>query len=145
MSSRLTYANGAASLVDWIRECEAMTPELSGDEAAIEYLAAWLANGGSMRDLVERYGLNWGVLAGWIRGNDEREGRYRQALIDRSALRREKLLDGWWVTAEGVPEDEVTHGDVAKARDALAKAEGVFSDAGNVKVDTRVTIVHESQ
>ena len=145
MSSRLTYANGAAVLVDWIRECEQCAPVgVSGDDAALEFLAAWLADGGSMKGLCERYGLMWGVLAAWVRSDPVREQRYQQALMDRSALRREKLLDGWWETAERAPVDEVSHGDVHKAREALAKAEGVFSDASRVVVDNHVTIVHES-
>ena len=145
MSSRLTYANGAAVLVDWIRECEQTAPEgVEGDDAALAFLAAWLADGKSMRELCERYGLMWGVLAGWVRSDPLREQRYQQALMDRSAFRREKLLDGWWETAEMRPEEVVGHGDVHKAREALAKAEGVFSDASRVVVDNHVTIVHES-
>ena len=146
MSSRLTYANGAAVLVDFIRECEQCAPAgVVGDDAAIEYIAAWLADGGSMPGLCERYSLNWGVLTAWIRRSPERDARYRQAMLDRRAMRRERLLDGWWATAGEVPEDGVTHGDVHKARESLAKAEGLYSEAASVKVDTQVTIIHESQ
>lgn len=138
MSSRITYANAAAVLTDFVLEC-------GDEERAIDYIAQWLADGRSMRELCERYGLQWGVVAAWIRKNPERDARYSQAMQDRSAFRREKLLDGWWQTAESVPEEVVTHGDVAKARESLAKAEGVYNDAAKVQVDTQITIIHESQ
>lgn len=144
MSSRLTYANGAAVLIDWIRECESCSPELRGDDAAIDFLAAWLADGNSMQELCTRYGLNWGVLAAWIRRDDKRNHRFQQAMQDRSAFRKERLLDGWWQTAQMVPEEVVSHGDVHKAREALAKSEGLYNDAAKVQVDTQVTIIHES-
>jgi hypothetical protein len=148
MSSRLTYANGAASLVDWIRECEQMTPELKGDDAAIEFIAAWLSNPdperSSLQKLCGAYGLNWGVLAGWIRRDPVRNARFQQAMADRDAFRKERLLDGWWQTAEQKPEDVVTHGDVHKARESLAKAVGVFTEQ-KVQVDTQITIVHRSE
>ena len=150
MSSRITYANGAAVLVDFIRECEQCAPEgVVGDTAAIEFIAAWLSNPdpaqSSLQKLCGHYGLNWGVLAGWIRNDPVRNARFSQAMLDRDAFRKERLLDGWWETASQVPKDGVTHGDVAKARDALAKAEGVFNDAAKVQVDTQVTIVHRSE
>jgi hypothetical protein len=138
MSSRITYANAAAVLTDFVLEC-------GDEERAIDFIAQWLTDGKSMRDLCDTYGLQWGVVAAWIRKNPERDARYSQAMADRSAFRREKLLDGWWATAESVPEEVVTHGDVAKARESLAKAEGVYSDAAKVQVDTQVTIIHESQ
>lgn len=138
MSSRITYANAAAVLTDFVLEC--------GDEdRAIDYIAQWLADGNSMKALCETYGLQWGVVAAWIRKSPERDARYSQAMQDRSAFRREKLLDGWWATAESVPEEKVGHGDVAKARDALAKVEGVFSEKADVKVDTQITIIHRSE
>ena len=96
MSSRMTYANGAAVLIDWIRECESCAPEgVRGDDSAIEFLAAWLADGNSMQALCETYRLNWGVLAAWIRKDDKRNQRFQQAMLDRSAFRKEQLLDGW--------------------------------------------------
>ena len=137
MSSRLTYANAAAVLTDWVLES-------GSEQAAIEYVAQWIADGNSMEALCKQYGLMWGVLSAWIRKDARRNEIYQQAMLDRSALRRERLLDGWWATASQVPEEEVTHGDVHKAREALAKAEGVFSDAAKVQVDTQITIVHES-
>ena len=137
MSSRITYANAAAVLTDFVLEC-------GDEERAIDFIAQWLADGNSMKALCDTYGLQWGVVAAWIRKSPERDGRYSQAMVDRSAFRREKLLDGWWDTAEQVPEELVTHGDVAKARDALAKAEGMYSDKASVQVDTNITIVHES-
>ena len=138
MSSRITYANAAAVLTDFVLEC-------GDDDRAIDYIAQWLADGGSMKALCEQYGLQWGVVAAWIRKSPERDSRYIQAMLDRSAFRKERLLDGWWKTAQAVPEDVVTHGDVAKARDALAKAEGVYSEGGKVQVDTQITIVHRSE
>jgi len=80
MSSRLTYANGAALLTDFVLECGQGKPDVPAEEAAIEYIAAWLADGKSMKALCEQYGLNWGVTAAWIRGDPVRDARYRQAM-----------------------------------------------------------------
>jgi len=72
-------------------------------------------------------------LWAWIRKDDKRNGLYSGAMMARGEWRRESLLDGWWDTAVQVPQDAVTHGDVHKARDALAKAEGMYKvdDSGN--------------
>lgn len=121
MSSRLTHANAGAALAERIIE-------LGGENAAVDYLAAWLADGGSMQEFCVQNGLNWGTVHAWIRKSPERNDRYRQAMIDRGALRRERLLDGWWKVADSKVEEPVTHGDVQKARDSLAKAEGLFKD-----------------
>ena len=150
MSSRLTYANGAAVLVDFIRECEQCAPEgVVGDAAAIEFIAAWMCNPdpaqSSLQKLCGHYGLNWGVLAGWIRNDAARNARFQQAMLDRDAFRKERLLDGWWETASQVPAEVVTHGDVHKARESLAKSVGVFNDGAKVQVDTQITIVHRSE
>lgn len=140
MSSRETYANAAAVLTDWIAE-------QGGDVAAVDFIAAWLSapkkteesDGGfhnnSMQALCSEYSLNWGLLAAWIRKDPGRDGRFRQALVDRGALRKERLLDGWWRTADAVVVDAVTHGDVHKAREALAKAEGVFEGGKAVTIN----------
>lgn len=119
MSSRVNYAHAAAVLVDWIATME-------GEDQAIDFLAAHIADNGSIPEFCQQQGLMWGVLAAWIRKDEERNKRYQQALADRGAMRKEHLLDGWWQTAKEVPESAVTHGDVHKAREALAKAEGVF-------------------
>lgn len=136
MSTRLTYASAAAVLADKVLEW-------GGEQEAIDYLTSHLANGGSMQDFCALNGLNWGLVAAWIRGDSERNTRYQQAMADRSAYRKERLLDGWWQTAAQVPDEGVTHGDVHKAREALAKAEGVFAEQ-KVQVDTQITIIHES-
>ncbi len=163
MSSRLTYANGAGVLTDFVMDCWNCLPSkygtdgvaISPDEAAIDFIVAWVGGldkeedekkgRGSFDGLCQAYGLSWPVLAGWIRGNPERNRRVQQALQDRGMIRKERLLDGWWQTAKiAVPEGQATHGDVHKAREALAKSEGLFSDAAKVQVDTQITIVHES-
>lgn len=150
MSSRLTYAAGGAALADWVVQCWTDAPvkadgsRYEPDEAAIGYLAQWVADGFSVQAFCERYGLNWGVLAGWIRKSPERDAIYRQALVDRDAWRKEKLLDLWWRTAEASSPDELTHGDIHKARESLAKVGGMFTPDTSVKVDTQITIVHES-
>lgn len=136
MSTRLTYASAAAVLTDKVLEW-------GGEEAAVEYLTSHLANGGSMQDFCVQNGLNWGLLAAWIRGNPDRNARYSQALMDRDVWRKERLIDGWWQTAESVPEEAVTHGDVHKARESLAKASGMYAEQ-KVQVDTQITIIHES-
>lgn len=127
MSSRLTYANAGAVLADKIIEW-------GGEDAGIDFLAQWLADGNSMQDFCMQYGLNWGTLHAWIRNSPERNARYTQAMVDRSALRKERLLDGWWKTAQEVVEMPATHGDVHKAREALAKAEGMFKDTQQTQV-----------
>jgi len=137
MSSRISYANSAAVLVDFIRECESVS-ELKGDAAAIDYIAAWIAGGGSMPELCKRYGLTWGVLAAWIRRDTERNERYSQAMADRSASRRERMLAGWREVAEARVEEAPGHGDVHKAREALAKAEGMFKDVQQTNVGVTV-------
>ena len=163
MSSRLTYANGAAVLTDFVLDCWNCLPSkfdtsgaaITADEAAIDFIAAWVCGldcaedevkgRGSIDGLCRAYGLNWPVLAGWIRRDAKRDSLFRQALADRGAIRKERLLDGWWMTAQiPVPETQATHGDVHKAREALAKSEGVFSDAAKVQIDNHVTIIHES-
>lgn len=150
MSSRLTYANAAGALTEWVMQCWHDAPAKTDgtryepDEAAIGYLAQWVADGYSVQEFCNRYGLNWGVLAGWIRKSPERDAIYRQALVDRDAWRKEKLLDLWWQTAEAVVEDAPTHGDVHKAREALAKTSAMFTPDNSVKVDTQITIIHES-
>lgn len=152
MSSRLTYAAGGAALAEWVVQCWTDAPvkadgtRYEPDEAAIGYLAQWVADGNSVQAFCERYGLNWGVLAGWIRKSPERDAIYRQALVDRSAFRRERLLDGWWQTASAVVEDKVTHADVHKAREALAKADGMFAgekaeSGGGGGMPSKITIM----
>lgn len=176
MSSRTRYAHNAAVLMDWVLECyecakwdarergasaeemHAITPE----GAAIDFLAAWIAGGGSLQEfmdggyreqvkrdgastlkgLSDAYGLPWNVLAAWIRKDAERDRRYRAAMADRGAIRKERLIDGWWRTADiEVPEDMATHNDVHKAREALAKTEGMFK--GDVGVKGSVTITFD--
>jgi len=126
MSTRLKYANEASVLADFVID-------QGGEDRAINLIATRVADGGSVKKLCEEYGLNWGVLWAWIRKDDKRNGLYSGAMIARGEWRREALLDGWWDTAAKVPEENVTHGDVHKARDALAKAEGMYKvdDSGN--------------
>ena len=59
-------------------------------------------------------------------------------MMDRSAYRKERLLDGWWKTADSVVDEAPTHGDVHKAREALAKAEGMFKDTQQTNVGVTV-------
>lgn len=137
MSSRITYAHAAAVLVDWIAE-------QGGDTEAVNFIAAWLSaprktndegefHNNSIQALCQTYALNWGLLSAWIRQDPERDRRFKQALADRQALRKERLLDDWWKTADTEPRTDVTHGDVHKAREALAKADGIFSDKLNIQ------------
>lgn len=133
MSSRINYANAAAVLTDFIRESESMVPGSVGDDAAIDFIVQWVGNGGSMVGLCDQYGLQWGVLAAWIRKDATRNDRYMQAMADRGMIRKERLLDGWWDTATREVERAVEHGDVHKAREALAKAEGMFKVEGGGK------------
>ena len=163
MSSRLTYANAAGVLTDFVLECWHNAGEkvvegrrITADEAALDFIVAWVCSvdeegdevvgRGSVDGLCRAYGLSWPVLGGWIRKDVERNRRYEQALADRGELRKERLLDGWWTTAKiAVPDEAATHGDVHKARESLAKAEGLYNDAAKVNVDTQITIVHKSE
>lgn len=138
MSSRINYANNAAVLVDWIRECDQLSPESRGDDAAIDFIATWLADGGSMARLCEQYGLNWGTLAAWVRKDQRRNERFAQAMVDRKAYRQERLIDGWWDTAQSNVEEAAGHGDVHKARESLAKTMGMFKE--EVSVSGGVTV-----
>ena len=120
--------------------------QISPEEAAIDFIATWICdpNEGSLMKLCKEYSLNWGVLWAWIRKDAGRNQMYQEAMLARGQLRKEWLIDEWKTTAVMKPADDVSHGDVHKAREALAKAEGVFSDANKVQVDTQITIVHES-
>ena len=139
MSGRITYANNAAVLTDWVMECWQCAKhagvkkedgsELTPDEAAIDFIVAWLADGGSVKGLCESYSLSWGVLWAWVNRNDARKMAYESAMAARGVLRREGLIDAWSATAEQVPDVGVQHVDVHRAREALAKAEGVFKNA----------------
>jgi len=122
MSSRTTYARYGADLADWIAEN-------GGEEESIGLIVAHLCDSGSMTRFVVDHDLNWGVLAAWIRKSPERNSLYSQAMLDRGQIRKEKLLDGWWETADSVVDDAPGHVDVHRAREALAKAEGVFKDS----------------
>lgn len=132
----MTYAAAASVLADWINEN-------GGEDASVDFIAAWIADGNSIRQLCTDHALTWGVLAAWIRQVPARDARYKQAMLDRGVFRKERLLDDWWKTADETPDTAPTHGDVHKAREAIAKAEGVFSDklnvqhSGEVQVDIR--------
>jgi len=138
MSARQNYALSAAVLTDFVLSC-------GSEKEAIEVVVAYVANGGSVKKMCEHYGLDWGVLWAWIRKDNDRNGLYSAAMMARGEWRKEALLDGWWDTAGQIPDEGVTHGDVHKARDALAKAEGLYDDGAKVKVDTQITIIHQSE
>lgn len=130
MSKRLVYANAAAILTDWVLEN-------GGEQETIDFLAAWIADGKSLREMCDTYALTWGVLAAWIRQDKERNFRYQQALIDRKAFQQERLLDGWWETANLPVDAPASHGDVHKARDSLAKTLGMYSDKQAVEMTVK--------
>ena len=137
-SSRKNYANWAAKLADWVAEC-------GGTDEALTELAGWLAAGNSMDQLCSETGMNWGVLTAWVRSDEKRNARFMQAIEDRKAQRKEKLLDQWWKVADKESEDPLTHHDIHRARESLAKAEGVFSSGVNVSGDAKITIIHQSE
>lgn len=126
MSSRLTYANAAAHLAEWVIDN-------GGDGKAIDYFVAHVAEGHGIPEFCTANALMWGVLAGWIRNDPDRNTRYQQAMLDRGAFRKEKLLDLWWEKARATPPDAPSHGDVHKAQEAIAKAEGIFNDKLNIQ------------
>jgi hypothetical protein len=120
-------------LTDFVLEC-------GDDDRAIDFIASWLADGGSMRDLCERYGLKWGVLAAWVRKDARRNALFEQAMADRKMYFKEKLMDGWWRTeGEPIPDGVATHGDIHKARESIAKTLGMYSEG--VQVGASVTVV----
>lgn len=157
MSGRITYANNAAILMDWVMECwhgakyggvkkddgHGEMIDLTPDEAAIEFIVSWLADGGSIKGLCEQYSLSWGVLWAWVNRNDVRKTAYDAAMSARGLMRREGLIDGWAATASLVPERGVEHVDVHRAREALAKVEGMFKDA-SANVSGTLTIKLDS-
>ena len=135
-------------MVDWIMEVSQSVPGAgTADEKAVDYFVAELAGGKSVPEFMQQEALDWPVFAAWLRKDEARNARYLEALKDRSALRKEKLVDGWWETASMAVEKAAEHGDVHKAREALAKAEGMFEKASSVSVtgDGKITIIHESQ
>jgi hypothetical protein len=153
VSNRINYANNAAVLTDWVMECWQCAKhagvkkddgsELTPDEAAIDFIVAWLADGGSIKQMCEQYSLSWGILWAWVNRNDVRRSAYDAALAARGMLRREGLIDGWTATAEQVPDVGVQHVDVHRAREALAKAEGMFK-ASEANVSGTLTIKLDS-
>ncbi len=135
----------AAILADFILEC-------GGENETIEFIAAWIADGESMDELVKdggykrrrglndiaaTYALNWGVLAAWIRKDNRRNQRYIEAMQDRGAIRRERILDKWWEVAKKDPDGAPSFGDVHKALEALAKTESMFKE--NLTVTATIT------
>ena len=152
MSSRINYANHAAVLADFVLECwqcarlakvlitneDGSKREITADEAAIDFIVSWIADPdneqGSLIKLCTAYSLNWGTLHAWIRKDPKRDALYVKAMADRGLARKERLLDGFWETALMPVEKPAEHLDVHRARESLAKAEGMFKpDAGNVK------------
>ncbi len=133
MSRRELYADAGTRLAEWIIRC-------GGDEKAIDLLCAYVADpeGGSLSDFCQEEGLMWSMLATWIKKDDKRNALYKQGLDNRGAIRRERLLDGWWKTVQiKVADSQATHRDIHQAREALAKAEGMpgFSNAPAVNVN----------
>lgn len=136
MSNRTNYANASAILTDFVLECyqcleskfDADGKAITADDAAIDFIAAWVCDpeAGSLPGLCRQYGLQWNVLAAWIRKDDKRNQRYKLAMADRGEMRRERLLDGWWETASLSVDKPAEHLDVHRARESLAKAEGMF-------------------
>lgn len=154
----MNYANHAAVLADFVLECwqcakqagvrvkneDGTEREISPDEAAIDFIANWIADPdneqGSLIKLCKAYSLNWGTLHAWIRRDTKRDALYVRAMSDRGLARKERLLDGFWQTATLEVDKPAEHLDVHRARESLAKAEGMFKpDAGNVKGSITIT------
>lgn len=130
MSRRELYAAAGAALADWVLKN-------GGEQGAIEFLATFVASdeSGSLWEFCNNEGLNWSILSMWIRKDEKRNLAFRTALTDRSAFRKERLLDGWWKTAALKVEKPPEHQDVHRAREALAKAEGMLGpNAGAVNI-----------
>jgi alpha-beta hydrolase superfamily lysophospholipase len=127
--------------VDWIMEIAQSVPgDGTADDKAVDYFVAELSGGKSVPEFMVQEWLEWPIFAAWLRKDVKRNARYMQALADRSALRKEKLVDLWWDTAVQEPEEAPGHGDIHKAREALAKAEGMFVDRREVEHSVGVTV-----
>lgn len=138
---RRFYAEAATRFADWI-------VALEGQEKAIEYVCAYVADPekGSLSEFCKEEGLMWSMLAIWLKKDEKRNKLWREGLEARGAIRKERLMDGWWKTAVKEVVEAPTHRDVHQAREALAKAEGMpgFSNSQQVNVngsDVTVQIV----
>ena len=120
----IKYADCASALTDWVLG-------MGDAKGAMDFIGNWVASGRSMIAFCKHYGLDYGVVGSWIRGDKDRDVVYQAALRDRGSYRREKLVDGFWQTAQMVPVDPVSHGDVHRAREALAKVEGMYKTDDN--------------
>lgn len=157
MSSRINYSNHAAVMVDFVLECynaavgagvkitasDGGKRDPTPDEAAIDFIVTWISDHeneqGSLLKLCRMYALNWGTLHAWIRKDAERNRLYQQAMADRKLARLEFVLDGWMDTAAMPVEKSAEHLDVHRARESIAKAEGMFKPDGAVKGSITIT------
>ncbi len=145
MSKRMRHAEMAANQNEWVKECWfnakhaakelGATPEflaaMDPDEEAMKYtISRLLEQEDGKRTSIPQFmvdeGLDWSSYAAWIEVSPKRKAAWESLKKDRNFFARESLLHGWWQTAGMKPDSAVTHGDVSKARDSIAKAEGIF-------------------
>ena len=156
----MNHATLAAIVNEWVKEIgsnaryaakevgatEQELFDMRDDEQALRYLVDSLVGGATIPQFMIDEGLDWPAFSAWLMVEPKRYEAYQAALKNRSFIAKENLRDGWWRTAGiAVPEAAATHGDVHKAREALAKDLKMFDDKSDAKADVKITIVHESQ
>ena len=129
----MQYAQAGARLADWITEINAVVPgNATARKKAFEYAIAELLDGKTLVQLVEQEALFYPVFRAWVREDAADETVFKETLGERKLIQQERLMAGWWKTAEVAPVDEVTHAVVQKAQDSLAKGVGLFDKGASV-------------
>ena len=102
-------------------------------------VCARIAEGEGYWDIARGLAIKPALFRGWIGGDAGREKAFQEALGYRGEYRKERASArlAAFVDAE-VDEDEITPGHVLKA------IEGTLGGGVGVKVDTQITIIHES-
>ncbi len=152
MSKRMRYAESAGRVIQWVDEIAANIADYdvgspprraTPAEKAVAYFASSISDGQGYAEFVEQEALPSGVFLAWVRNDERLNEVYTQSLKDRGVLRREQLLDAFWKTAKiDVPDTEATHADVHRAREALAKGEGLFKQ-GDASVKGSITVTFD--
>lgn len=140
-------AHGAANQNEWVKECWCnakhaakelgATPEeilkLDPDEEALKYTISRLleieeGKRTSIPQFMIDEGLEWQHFSAWIEVVPARAQAWERLKKERNFFDKESLRDGWWRTAQLQTPTLAEHSDVARARDALARSLGVFTE-----------------
>lgn len=165
MSRRMNHAHLAARQNEWVKEIgenarhaareAGATPHeivaIDSDLEALRYFVDYMTrfefdNDGkqmpppSINRFMVNEGLDWPAFSAWLKIDAKRQAALEQAKKERGYIERESLKDGWWNTALMVPVDPVTHADVHRSRDSIAKSVGAFTPVDGGQVTGSVTI-----